>query len=349
MIFYSDAAETLGLAMHLTSEGHAVRFIMEEESIPIGHGLVERKPLDDNYDIQFVEGFELGKQTDELRKDGTRILGPSQWSDTLDSNKEYVEALCTSSGWDTNKTKNGINLYTTIWFNGKTIVQLYNSFVYKRFMPGGKGLDVGFSGSVSYFSNTTEKFKMKIIEPALRILRKVGHKGVFHIHSLIDNDRFSVRNLSASLQHPLSISMFENSGLSCADIILRLFNEDSKDIVAIEPWTMTILFSIPPFPYDATSDAIEIHGIQPGNLKHLWFNDAQRLNGVWKSAGSGGKVGYVTARGCEPTKEFPSLEASRRAYRTLRQLDIENIQYRIDIGKGIVKLRDTLKSNGWLN
>lgn len=342
-LFVSQNGESLGLAMHLSSEGHQVGFLVPE-GVSVGVGLVDSTPQEGLADINVLEGSRLAQDADALRSSGVRVFGDSRWSNALDNSQEYGLELAQAIGWPLDGVLNGINLYTTVWFNGSTFISVYNSFVYRRFMSGGKGPDIEFAGALSNFSLPTTMLRDRILTPLARMLKRVNHRGCFHVHSLVAGSEYCVKELSASSNHPLALAAFENSRIPCTDVVLRAFNESSEPIAHLEPWTTTVMFSAPPYPYkDAELKASEIKGIEPANLKHLWLVDMKREAGMWQGAGLSGKLGYVTARG-----KFPS-EAVGRAYRTLRNLSLPDMQYRDDIGRNVSTMIDTLRGTGWIN
>lgn len=340
-LFVSENAESLGLAMHLTSEGHSVGFVMKNAEA--GTGLVDRNPEEGAADINVVEGEQVARDADELRGSGLRVFGDSRWSNAIANNPDYVKDLARAIGWPVDKVNSGINLYTTVWFNGRNFVSVYTSFVYRRFMSSGKGPDIGYAGSVSSFAKPTARMQEHILDPLAKILKKVNHRGCFHVQSLVNGDDYCVKTLSASSSHPLALAAFENSKVPCTDLILRSFNELSEPLHPIDNWTACVMFSVPPYPYtDSTIDLSEVKGIEPSNLKHLWLVDMMRDNGVWKQAGLSGKLGYATARGSYPS------EAVGRVYRTLRNLSAPDLQYRDDIGRNVSKLIDVVRGHGWI-
>lgn len=340
LLVASECGEGLGLATHLSSEGHAVNFLCQPE-FSLGQGIVSSNPTDTAADIFVFDSSMFTTQADSMRSSGTRVLGASSWEGLLSSNTEYANDIIKVTGWETTDSCKGINLYITVWFNGMNHIAVYTSLVYRRFMSGGRGPDVNFTGVVSQFRQPTDRLLSTFIQPLMPVLRRVNHRGCFNIHALIAEEKASVKHINASFSHPLSLMLYENSRSSVSDILVRLFAEDSKPIAFIDPWAAGVMVSVPPFPYDVASTETNLRGIQPANLKHLWLVDAKKDNGTWTTAGLHGKIGYVTARGCSVS------EATRRVYRTIRNLEIRDLQYRDDVGRNIHDILSTLQRNGW--
>ena len=338
----SSRGSGLGLASHLSSEGHAVILTLAS-SHELGSGVVDKSNEDSNADILVYDTDYYGAQADKVRQSGKRVLGASMWSKTIEENRDYATSIVKSLGWPTSGVDKGVNLYVTGWFNGDKYISTYTSLLYRRLMSSGNGPDVKCTGVISNFWVSRDgKVSERILKPLATVLRKANHRGPFHVHLLVNGDKFKVVEVSASLSHPLSLLLFENSKMSTSNLLLHLFDESSKPLVPIEQWGSGVLLTLPPFPYHLSSGSVELRGVNPANLKHLWLVDVKRDSGKWFSAGMHGKIGYVTARGGNIN------EATRRVYRTISNLDIPDLQYRDDVGRNTYKLIATLRNTGWL-
>jgi hypothetical protein len=341
--FVSEKGEGLGLATHLSSEGHAVDLAVGTNTL-LGEGIVKRVSQIPQQvsDVYVFDSDIMGQEADEYREAGYRVLGASHWSEMLSKDPDYMAKVIKLIGWDQDTVTNGINLYITTWFNGAHFISTYASLVYRRFMSGGRGPDVNFTGVVGNFYQPCERIEREILQPLSRVLKRVNHKGCFHTHAIITGDKFSVKEVSASFTSPLSLILYENTKTSKSDILLKLFDETSKPIVSLDQWAVGLLVSVPPYPYMENPQSVIIKGLQEPALKHLWFVDAMKEGNEWKTAATNGKLGYVTSRGASVH------EAVKRVYRTVGNFQIRDIQYRDDVGTNLNSLLDNLKSYGWL-
>lgn len=337
----SESGQGLGIASHLSSEGHSVTFTTLSES-PLGRGIVDRSN-ETAPDIVLFDSDKFSSQAQQLREQGLRVLGASQWAGALNSNSDYAQSIIKSVGWPTEGVTKGVHLYVTGWFNGTRFIATYASLVYRRLMSSGNGPDIRFTGVVGNFwlsrhSRTTKN----ILEPLERILKRANHRGAFHTHVFVNEDDYCVPEVWASTTDPLAVLLFENSRNTISDTLLKLFDENSNPISPTSPWTCGVLLSVPPYPYEAVSSARSLRGVNPGNLKHLWLIDACKDGSAWSSGGVHGKLGYVTARGNSVN------ESVRRVYRTISNLSVPDLQYRDDIGRDTYRLFQQLRSWGWL-
>jgi len=339
-LFVSETNMTLGLAMRAEMEGHDVRYFSPSQA---GSGLVKLFNKDERWipNVAIYDHNRFGTEADQIRSEGFKVLGPSRWSSMLETDDNYRQQIITSLGWPTTPI-NGTHFYISAWFNGSSFTASYTSLVYRRFMAGGGGSDLLCTGLVSDFRSLMPRTEETFLRPLEKTLKKVNHRGCVHVHAVVDADSYYVKEIFASFAHPHSFVLYENTNISAADILLRLFDETSKPIVTLSPWACGIQVSIPPYPHNLVSRQIPIDGIIPANLKHLWLADVSLKDSTY-AAGHRGLVGYVTARGIDPN------EAVRRMYRTVGNLRIPDMQYRNDIGRNIHSLIDSLTKPGWIN
>jgi len=344
LLLISKQGAGFGMASHLSSEGHAVTVLHSTQS-HIGQGVITVLAQGESVsaaDIYIYDDNSFGQHAEDARNAGLRVLGASRWSQMIDDDESYEAEIIKLVGWLPPKTSNGVNLYVTGWFNGSKFICSYTSLVYRRLLPGGLGPDVGCMGTVSNFYQPTDRIYNTFLKPLEKALRRVNHRGCIHIHTLVDGDAFGVQGVSTALTHPLAYALLENVNLPVSNILLRLFDENSKPIRPLEQWASGVILSVPPYPYTNPHKPVELKGLHPSNLKHMWLCDAQKESGVWKTTGQTGLVGLVTARGS--TVE----ETVRRTYRTISQLDIKDVQYRNDVGRHINPILAKLSKASWI-
>lgn len=327
VLVVSDGGLGRGLAQRCERDGHDVKFGRPE--------LADWRP-----DIVIYDGGKNHVQeADQLRNAGFKVLGPTRWSTAIEEDSTYLKQIITSLGWNVNGLTQGTNIYISAWFNGASFVSSYMSIVYRRFMPGGAGPDLECTGMLSCFTPTTNQTYYTFLEPLGRMLKKINHRGPVHIHALVNGTGYCVKEIFTSFTHPLSLTLFENSNGSASDLILSLFEETSRRVRPLSPWSSGVQLSIPPYPYNYSSDYKEIAGIVPGNLKHLWMADVESEGGKYATAGL---IGYVTARGEDEN------ECVRRMYRTVGNISAPDMQYRNDVGKNVQSLLTSIKQAGWI-
>jgi len=333
----------LGMATHLSSEGHSVSVFHAKPST-IGQGILEVnvETIPGVADIYIYDNPAFGQHADHAREEGVRVLGASRWAQMVEDDASYQNEIIKLVGWEAPKSLSGVNLYITGWFNGAKFVSSYVSLVYRRLMSGGAGPDIGCMGTVSNFHQPTEKIYNTFLKPLEKTLRRVNHRGCIHIHSVVNGEEHGVSGLSTNFSHPLTYALLENVNLPVSNILLRLFDETSKPIRPLEQWASGVVLSVPPYPYTNPHSPVDLKGLRPSNLKHMWLCDALKEDNLWKTTGETGLIGLVTARGSSVE------ESTRRAYRTISQLEIKDLQYRSDVGRNINPILTILSKSGWI-
>lgn len=348
LMMVSNTGLALGLAMRCEGDGHDVRYATPTHS---GKGLIPIHTPTESWrpDIVVFDSSDFLKEAEQCREAGAKVLGPTRWSAMLESDETYRKQIIESLGWRPATQTTGTHLHISGWFNGANFISSYSSLVYRRFMAGGVGPDLNCTGMIADFRGTSSLVDDKILRPLERLLKKVNHRGVVHVHALIDGAAFTVLEISTSLLHPLSLLLYENTFLSASDVLLRLLDETSKPVRAADKWAAGLCLSTPPYPHTADEKPQEINGIVQDNIKHLWLADVHKDAGKYQTCNKG-FIGYVTARGpADPTNNVEHVECVRRLYRTVRNIKTPDLQYRNDIGKNVHSLFHALRQPGWLS
>jgi phosphoribosylamine-glycine ligase len=197
-------------------------------------------------------------------------------------------------------------------------------------MAGDVGTKVVSSGYVACFDVDKSKLVNDILGPLEKYLRKAGHRGCFSVSVVVtDKGELLVEDISADINLPYTQAIYENTRRSKSDVLLDILNEASQPVQYIDPFVCGVLLSVYPYPNASPTNAVPVLGVNQFNLKHMWLMDLAKEDDNWVSGNFSGCVGFVTARGTS------TQEAARRAYRTISNIKVDELQYRNDIGKGI--------------
>lgn len=340
--FVSEMGQGLGLAVHAASEGHAVAFHVAADVFKaIGTGVVPQGHNVNSADIIIYDSGSFTEYADTLRQRGKRVIGPSLWTQTLAQDADYTHAIARSLGWEIDNSVTGDEFCITAWFNGTRFISVYVGIVYQYLFHRNHGPMTDCAGMLAdFWIDRGSKTYSEILDPLTRLMRKVSHRGLVTIHLRATKDRYTVRSISADMAHPLSTLLYENSRLSVSDLLVKVFDEGSQPITPLERWSGGLLVTLPPYPYKH-ADATPLPGLSSGSLKHMWIEDIALHDGKWMSAGTHGRLGYITARGGDLN------EVKKRMYRTVRNIGVESLQYRDDIGKEAYRVFTSLAESGW--
>jgi hypothetical protein len=282
------------------------------------------------------EGYETKLNPDNLIKEGIKVTDFSQFPNTdftigagifhssLDAPgyNKYISSLTTQ----VLKEPPSEIQHLSCWFNGIDFVYPpVLSIPYYKLMDGNLGPETPSMGCVLERLKKEDLRFASLLE-LKPILRKVNYMGMITLEGNA-NKYFQTYRILPYFQYDLLYAFYEGvqeeigRGLhEIAQGIKREFNFPS-------PYTIAIRISIPPYPYPSlVSDEQELIGYNKNNKKHIWLQDVtQTKSGVSSNKGSG-NIATITARG------KTVRECMRRAYRTVKNLSIKNMQYRHDIG-----------------
>lgn len=328
LIIISQTGYALGIASHLSSEGHSIdKFVVTADEPSRVKTIFRDHKIPD---IAILDSPEHADTVEWIRSRGIKVLGDSKWSRLLSYNIEYRRSVSEALGYKLAVADTvGVPVVVSCWFNGNKFISKSLVFNYTRFMAGDVGVAVPSAGYVAYFNVEGSRLVNEALMPLEKFLRKANHRGCFSVGVLADRGQWYVQDISASVSQPYTSAVFENTRITKSDVLLRIFNEASDEISYIDPYVCGCMLSIYPYPAAHPKESLEIKGINTFNLKHLWPMDCTKDNDVWTCGSMSGCLGYITARGTT------AQEARRRVYRTISNLSIDDIQYRNDIGKDV--------------
>jgi phosphoribosylamine-glycine ligase len=329
VICFSNTGGGLGIAQHLTQEGHSVKICMNTSDLRS----VEEQLTGEHPDIAFFDDEKYIIPAEWVRMQGVRVLGPTRWSNILSSNEVYNKQLLSAVGLKAIPAVTGEALNATVcaWFNGNNIISKFLVMNYTKMMSGNVGTDVVSSGYIAYFSNTS-KLLSTVLNPVEKFLRKANHRGCFSLDIQID-DKGNIygKSVSANSNLPYTNALYENTRKDKGDLVLAMFDPTASPVEAIEPYVCGVMLSVYPYPHAKPTAPLEVFGLNSANQKHMWQMDISKVNDKSVCGQLSGNAGYVTAHG------KTVQEAQRRVYRTISNLNIEGLQYRNDIGKDAVE------------
>ena len=328
LLIMSQTGYALGMAAHLSSEGHSIDKLIIKADVPLQVKTILRDHKIP--DIAILDSPKHAEVSEWIRSRGVKVLGDSKWSRLLSTDIVYRRSVSEAMGYklavaDTE----GVPVVVSCWFNGNKFISKTLVFNYTRFMAGNVGVAIPSAGYVAYFNVKGSRLVDEVLKPLEKFLRKANHRGCFSIGVLADKGQWYVQDISASVSQPFTSAVFENTRLSKSDVLLSIFNEASEELSYIDPYVCSCMVSIYPYPALVPKETLEIKGINPYNLKHLWLMDCDKSDGKWMCGNISGCMGYITARGTT------AQEARRRVYRTISNLSIDDVQYRNDIGKEV--------------
>lgn len=240
----------------------------------------------------------------------------------------------------------GIEVSTEGWFNGRGWITPFNhTFEEKRFLPSG-GPNTGCMGNV-VLGTESNKLTQATVERLTPFLKQIGYRGPIDVNSIVNDEGVFALEISPRFGYDAIEAMMEGLQEPLSDILFETAMGVRKTLpLSTTERQIAVRLSVPPWPHadPAASEAgMPILGLNEDNLKHIFLTDVFFEDGDYRYAASDGVVMKVTAHGRN------AGEARSRAYRTIDNLTIPNVQYREDIGSRVETDIGELRNLGYLN
>ena len=318
----------LPIATKLASEGHDVTLVTKQ---PIGQGMVKTIPYKPNvlpilkaHPSDFIL-FDSPKHASCIGQLTAKCLLISLFSEAL-SKPAYTRNII--KAFDLPQVTHARSRAFTVegLYNGNTFLTQSVTLPYTRFMNGDIGPDVGYTGAVTYNKlSKHDKLYNETLGKIEKPLRKTGHRGFVSLECSIEEGALNCSSIHAGVSIVTLPTFFAGTLVSMTDLVTALCNGGTVSMKQ-DTYSISVGMSVPPWPFTLTDpQAQDIKGLCAQHEPHTWFTDLMHKDGYF-CPNTSGFVGAVTARG------RTIRECSRRVYRSIDNITINNCQYRTDIG-----------------
>ncbi len=239
----------------------------------------------------------------------------------------------------------GVEVSTEGWFNGRDWITPFNhTFEEKKFLVGDLGPNTGCMGNV-VMATKGNKITEATLGRLTTILRKAGIVGPIDVNCIINESGIYVIEPTCRFGYDAVEALIEGLQESTADLLFETALGTKKEMKITKDYMIAVRLSIPPWPLADTNGAKPgkpVLGVNQHNLPHLFLTDVHFDDKMYLASMGDGVVLKATARG------RTVREAQRRVYRTLENLQVQDKQYRIDIGDRVDKDLARLREWGYL-
>jgi hypothetical protein len=217
------------------------------------------------------------------------------------------------------------------WWDGQTFSHLKAISIYEKCLAGDCGPSIPYVGC--------------LVEPAPQTQ---DYSGYFQNSEMLGGSMFPgpylLETIIANTKNLLIRPLFQFGFPAYAELIkggtsalfLSVCNGETSTIETKEGSAVSILCTLPPFPFEgllpATKTQHSFGGLNPSNVKHLWFYDVGCREGMVSVGDNSTLCFEVSAYGENSENGTASKEARKRIFRTLGRIKIDNLQYRNDVG-----------------
>ena len=326
-LLISDKGAGLGIGWKLVQEGFNVQLFLRDGNPYAGSGIFHRveswrKALTKT-DMAFADAPGMGQYEEVFKRAGVHTFGISQISDEINGPKQGDFLRLSQLPVDEDPTESVI---ISGFFNGRNWVSpFFLSIKNTHLFAGELGpltdcmgcmtfpLQQKSGGIIDYMYQITPMLRLAEVKTFISV--GVSLEGVYGIF--------------CGLNFDIAEAIFEGAKESTSDILYGIASGSKQSIDMTRDCLIAVRMTAPPWPYQlpfSPTPGLEISGLQPENLSHVYLTDVCLEDEVYKVVMDSGIILKATARGRS------IQEARQRVYTTLKNIDVFSKQYRLDIG-----------------
>lgn len=243
----------------------------------------------------------------------------------------------------------GVEIGVGAFFNGHDFILPINiNFEHKRVFPGDIGPLTGEMGTLMYWSEPNKLFKMTLekMKPALI---ESGYVGYIDINTIVNGRGIYPLEFTARFGYPTIHIQSEGILMPMGEFLYRLANGENFELKTKRGFQVGVRIMVPTLLVESTEkEVIELyHDLpilfkKPENLEGIHIEDVKLEDGVWRIAGKSGVLMVVTGSGATVS------EARQQAYNRIKNIMVQDMFYRTDIGLKWATDSDKLQTWGYL-
>lgn len=240
----------------------------------------------------------------------------------------------------------GVEVAVGAFFNGEDFIYPINiNFEHKKLFPGDIGPYTGEMGTLMYWSYPNAIFNNTLLKLKDE-LAKVKYVGYIDVNCIANARGVYPLEITARFGYPTISIQMEGITSNWTDFLYSIAKNEKFELKVKKGFQIGIVVAVPPFPY---SDKKEVNIyrdlsilFKKNNLDGVHIGDIKIVNGAWSIAGAYGYALIITGSGM-------TVEESRKqAYKRLKNIMLQNMYYRTDIGVKWNEDSDKLLTWGYL-
>lgn len=342
----------LDLVADLEHEGHQIKwYIKRRQERDVGDNLVDAEKVDKWSphikwaDLIIFGDQNFGQPTASLKKKGRLVIGGSPVTDKLSTDPSFLFDTAKSLNIPTKITatenEKRSTTFVTIgaFFNGyQWIKPVFQGWRFKGFLNRGKGPQIT-SGVAGRWIGRSKLFN-EILKKFEVLLRANNFTGYMEIECIIDKGRAHLVDVICSLTGPNSLLINELQREPWGNFFERLARGSTKHIKVMSRYGLGVRVFTLPAPVMGVTDLFKDIRVRFGNAEHVHMSQIKKDDDKFWTAGTSGFI-------CMPTGHAITLKkAAARAYQTLKEVKVDHMMYRTDIGH--IPYLEDLKKWGYM-
>lgn len=246
------------------------------------------------------------------------------------------------------KYATGVEIAVGAFFNGKKFLTPINvNFEHKRIFPGDIGPLTGDMGALMFWSQPNGMFRMTLskIEQELAKSKYIGY---FDINCIANSRGIYPLEFTCRFGYPTMAVQSEGIDMPLGEFLWKLAAEEDFEFPTKKGFQIGVCCMVESFLSGHGQDIATYHDLsilfrKPNpELEGIYIGDLKRVDNTLRIAGESGYA--LVVMGCGNTVE----DARRQAYNRIRNIRLQNMFYRVDIGEKWLNDSDLLQTWGYL-
>lgn len=250
-------------------------------------------------------------------------------------------------GFQLQKFVAGVEVAVGGFFNGiKFIYPININFEHKKLFPGERGPFTGEMGTLMYWANSNVIFQNTLakMEPVLAENKYVGY---FDINCIVNGRGIYPLEITARFGYPTISVQMEGIAEPMGEFLYKLANGVDFELKTKKGFQIGVVVAVPPFPFYSQKifsiyKDSSILFKNSNSMEGIRLGDVKMVEGDLRLAGESGYALVVTGSGI--TVE----EARNQVYSRIKNIRLQNMFYRVDIGTRWYHDSDKLQSWGYI-
>ncbi len=240
----------------------------------------------------------------------------------------------------------GVEVAVGAFFNGKEFILPINvNFEHKKLFPGDLGPYTGEMGTLMFWSQPNEIFR-RTLDKMKDDLAKSKYVGYMDINCIANSKGIFPLEFTSRFGYPTISIQLEGITSEVGEMLYKMAKGESFEIKTKKGFQVGVVIAVPPFPFTDQKVAYIYKDLsilfKKPNIDGVHLGENKLVNDVWTIAGETGYALVITGSGI--TVE----EARKQAYSRVKNIMIQNMYYRTDIGVKWFSDSDKLHTEGYL-
>lgn len=244
------------------------------------------------------------------------------------------------------KLATGVEIAVGAFWNGEDFIYPVNiNFEHKKLFPGDIGPFTGEMGTLMYWSPPNTIFNLTLAKMKEE-LKKGGYVGYVDINCIANARGVYPLEFTCRFGYPTISIQIEGITNEWGEFLYALASKQPFELKVKKGFQIGAIIAVPPFPFDDKRE-FEIYRditilFKKPNLDGVHLGDVKLIDGDWRLAGESGYALVITGSG------LTVHEAREQMYGRIKNIMLQNMYYRTDIGLKWNQDSDKLQTWGYL-